>query len=301
MLQWVGRHQENLWRLSLIVVISFFAAKGTNLWIANKYLPLDFSAFQSGIRSSSPALEPLAEPNLQTIISRNIFDSEARKRLATGNSQPATGSITPSTLPFELMGTIVFKNAKFSVALIKDRGSNKMAYYGTGDSLSSALVRTIERFRVIIENGGRLESLELKAGESKLMSAPKLYSPTSPNPGSSDGVAFEEIGPGRFSLPGSVIEDTMSNFSQILTQARMIPNLTPDNKTDGFKVFQIKPGSIFEKMGLKDQDIIKRVNGTDLDSFEKATGLFTALRNEKSISIDIVRNGARLNYTYEIR
>jgi general secretion pathway protein C len=81
----------------------------------------------------------------------------------------------------------------------------------------------------------------------------------------------------------------------------MVPNLTPDNKTDGFKIFQIRPGSIFEKLGLKDQDIIMRVNSQDLDSFEKATGLFTALRNEKTISIDIVRGGSRLNYTYEIR
>ena len=81
----------------------------------------------------------------------------------------------------------------------------------------------------------------------------------------------------------------------------MVPNLTPENRTDGFRVFQIKPGSLFEKMGMKDQDVIKRVNGQDLDSFEKATGLFGALRNEKTISIDIVRNGARINYTYEIR
>jgi type II secretory pathway component PulC len=52
---------------------------------------------------------------------------------------------------------------------------------------------------------------------------------------------------------------------------------------------------------MKDNDIIKRVNGMDLDSFEKATGLFTALRSEKSISIDLVRNGQRISYTYEIR
>ena len=60
-------------------------------------------------------------------------------------------------------------------------------------------------------------------------------------------------------------------------------------------------GLFNEKLGMKDNDIIKRVNGQDLDSFEKATGLFTALRNEKTISIDLVRNGTRINYSYEIR
>ena len=73
------------------------------------------------------------------------------------------------------------------------------------------------------------------------------------------------------------------------------------NKTDGFRIFQIKKDSIYEKLGLKDNDIIKRVNGQYLDSFEKATGLFSALRNENSLSIDIERDGTKLNLKYEIR
>jgi len=52
---------------------------------------------------------------------------------------------------------------------------------------------------------------------------------------------------------------------------------------------------------MKDGDIIKRVNGQELDSAEKSIGMFTALRSEKTISIDLVRNGQRINYTYEIR
>ena len=296
--QFLARHQQSLWKWTYVIAIAFFAAKATNMMIAHYYLPIDYSALPARTpMTSSSSSAPSAD--ISKIQSRNIFDSEARKRIADTTQSSMAGVISPSTLPIELTGTVVFRNPRFSVALIKDRSSNKHAYYGVGDVIQGAIVQKVERFRVILENQGRLESIELKAAESKL--TPKLMTPPSPSPGSMSDVQLEEIGPNRFAVPSSVIDDVMTNFGAVLTQARMVPNLTPDNKTDGFKIFQIRPGSIFEKLGLKDQDIIMRVNSQDLDSFEKATGLFTALRNEKTISIDIVRGGSRLNYTYEIR
>lgn len=303
LIQFLSRRQESLWTLAFVLSISFFLAKGINLFVAYKYLPPEFSHIVSS-RSSSGQENLIETSDTRAIMKRNIFDSKAAERIVNLSLKPATGAVTPSTLPLELSGTIVFQESRFSVALIKDRNTNKFAYYGVGDRVQSAIVRQIDRFRVVIENDGRLESLELKAAESKLaMTPPRLSTPTftQPSGGSASDVSFEEIGPNKFAIPQSFIDETLSNFNLILTQARMVPNLTPDNKTDGFKVFAIKPGSIFEKLGMKDQDIIKRVNGQDLDSFDKATGLFGALRNEKTISIDIMRNGSRINYSYEIR
>jgi len=296
--QFLSRHQQSLWKWTYVVVLAFFSAKAANLMIAHRFLPLDYgdSINRAGARSHSSSTQVT---DISKIQSRNIFDSEARKRIADSTQSSMSGTITPSTLPIELTGTVVFRNPRFSVALIKDRGSNKHSYYSVGDGIQGATVQRIERFRVILENQGRLESIELKAAESKI--APKPMTSVIPTPGGASDVQLEEIGPNRFAVPSGVLDDVMSNFGAVLTQARMVPNLTPDNKTDGFKIFQIRPGSIFEKLGLKDQDVIMRVNSQDLDSFEKATGLFTALRNEKAISIDIVRGGSRLNYTYEIR
>jgi len=300
-LQFLVRKQDSLWKLAFLVMISFFLAKTVNLFVAHYFLPLDFSHVASpSSRPSSGSDSAVPQPDIRKILSRNIFDSEAQRRLVSRDLPRNQGGISPSTLPFELLGTIVFSKPEFSVALIKDRNGNRNAYYATGNMLQSAVIRSIERFRVILENGGRLESLELKAAESKIATAPRLFSAPAVSAGE-NSVAFEEIGPNRYAVPSSLIDETMSNFSQILTQSRMVPNLTPDNRTDGFRVFQIKPGSLFQKMGMLDQDVIKRVNGQDLDSFEKATGLFGTLRNEKTISIDIVRNGAKINYTYEIR
>jgi general secretion pathway protein C len=298
LLQFVSRKQASLWLIALVGSIAFFTAKSVNLWLAYRYFPLDFTPASPGSVSPS-SLSPATDT--RAILKRNIFDSAAATRV-TESAPSLSGAITPSTLPLELMGTIVFENPRYSVALIKDRGSNQHAYYGVGESVSSARLRQVERFRVILENQGRLESLDLKAAASKLDLSPlRPTTSAAPSPSRSQVTDFEEIGPNRFLVPQSYLDEALQNFNVILTQARMVPNLTPDNRTDGFRVFAIKPDSIFEKMGMKDQDIIKRVNGQDMDSFEKATGLFGALRNEKTISIDIMRNGTRINYSYEIR
>lgn len=297
-LQLLTRHSTALWRLAFIVVISFFLAKTINSLVAYYVLPLQVSTKLAVVRS--PDLTASRTVNISGILSRNIFDSEARKRV--NNSGPIdSNNLHPSTLSVELLGTIVFKASRYSMALIRDRGTNRSEYYGVGDRVLTAVIQKIERFRVILEQGGRLEVLELKAAESKIAGSNPFHTVPSTPRTSQPGGDFEEIGPNRFAIPQTDVDDALNNFSKILTQARMVPNLTDDNRTDGFKVFQIKDGSIYQRLGMKDNDIIKRVNGQDLDSFEKATGLFSALRNEKTISIDIVRNGTRLNYTYEIR
>lgn len=290
-LQWINRNQSLLWRLAFVLSMTFFSAKLLNRWVAFRYFPVEVESVTYSDRFSDLDFK---DPSsyIPTIISRNVFNSERQND--TGRPRVATDSeLFPTSLAIELLGTVVFENSRFSVALIKDRSSNRADYFGLGEAIQGAMISKIERFRVILENNGRLEFVELKT-QSKLNMAPQRVIESS-NQG------LEEISDNRFAIPKAMIDDVMGRFDQVLTQARMVPNLTPENKTDGYRVFQIKPDSIYEKLGLQNNDIISRVNGTYLDSFEKATSLLTALRNEKTISLDIVRDGVRLSYTYEVR
>lgn len=288
------RHQSALWRWATLVTVTYFLARAINTVVAYYYFPIEAPPRKI---STEPLTAP-KETNTQVITSRNLFDSEAPGRLRNAFTN-ATTAIVPSQLPLELIGTVVFQNSRFSVALIRERSQKGAQYYALGEQVLSARIHKIERHRVILENGARLESLELKAAESKLSASKPLSS--QPTIGISPATDFEELSPNRYVIPQSTVDDVLANFNLVLTQARMVPNITPEGKTEGFKVFQIRDGSIYQKLQMKDNDIIRRVNGVDLDTFEKATGLFTALRNEKSISIDLVRNGQRINYTYEIR
>jgi general secretion pathway protein C len=86
-----------------------------------------------------------------------------------------------------------------------------------------------------------------------------------------------------------------------MTQARMVPNFTPDRQVDGFRIFQIRPGSIFQKLGLRNGDVIQRVNGIKLDDPTKGLELFTALKNLSNFTIDLKRNNVNMTMTYTVK
>ncbi|PIR22709.1 MAG: hypothetical protein COV44_06025 [Deltaproteobacteria bacterium CG11_big_fil_rev_8_21_14_0_20_45_16] len=294
------RNRDRLWSWTFIVVISFFLAKTANLLISHYWLPLELPGDNSA--SSQTTLNVESKTDLRRILSRNLFNSSAKiGPIIPIEPEPVNEQeIRPSSINAELMGTVVFQNSKYSVALIKDRSVNSSQYFGIGDSILGAKLFRIERFRVILQRDGRLESLELQAAKSKIDQSVSPTRPIGPSPKSGD-VGLEELGPNRFLIPQDTVDGLMNNLPQILRDARAVPNIGKTNQIDGFKLIEIKQGSIYDKLGLKNGDIVKRINEDDLNSVEKGMSLFNALRNEKSISIDIERGGSRLNYTYEIR
>ena len=89
-------------------------------------------------------------------------------------------------------------------------------------------------------------------------------------------------------------------MNHLLTQVRMVPNFK-DGEPDGFKLLSIKGGSLVHRSGLRDGDIIKRVNGIEIDSPEKAFEIYEQVKNEPVITVEIVRGGRSRTFTYEVR
>ena len=96
------------------------------------------------------------------------------------------------------------------------------------------------------------------------------------------------------------VDQASANMSQLMTQIRVVPNFT-DGQPDGFKVFAIRPGSLFSKIGLQNGDVLKRVNGIDLQGPEQAFEAYQTLKDQTSLQIDLVRRNENRTFSYEIR
>jgi general secretion pathway protein C len=83
-------------------------------------------------------------------------------------------------------------------------------------------------------------------------------------------------------------------------QARIVPAFK-DGQSEGFKLFSIRPDSIYTKIGVQNGDVIKRINGYDLNSPEKALEIYSKLKEASRIDIEIDRNGTSLSKTYTIQ
>lgn len=71
-------------------------------------------------------------------------------------------------------------------------------------------------------------------------------------------------------------------------------------KIDGFKVIRVAKKSVFGKLGLKKNDIIKAINNNVLTSYADAFKVYNNISNTKYLNLEILRNNEILELNYEI-
>jgi type II secretion system protein C len=220
------------------------------------------------------------------IIARNVFNAggeyppeqDKNKDKADASKKfDLTAACNTTALKITLPG-IIKMGEKSSVAVIKEAGVEEADIYRIGDFIigsETAQVAGIMQDHVILNNNGRKECIFLQGTEVK----PSMLA----------GTGGEEDSP-PVTLQASWVESELGEgFSKILQSARLVPN-TEGNKVKGFKIFAIQAGTLFEKVGLKDGDVVVQVNDTVMEA-EQGFALYQAFLDEKSVNIHVLRDG----------
>ncbi|MEN9835365.1 MAG: hypothetical protein RL011_1558 [Pseudomonadota bacterium] len=300
-MRWAGR-------ASLVVAGSYLAASFVSAYLMSQMLESAVSVYNTMSRRKITT----ASINLTTSVNyrdiehaiheRNLFNSGGQypdeKAGGGGSGGGGGGDSKPvntfdinaackkPTLNVELVGTI-YLGSKDSIATVQEQGYSESDSYREGDLVygSDAVVVKIERNRVIINNKGTKECLEL-ASEVKLRETtggfPDTKNSTQPPQGQvvndcllDEKYVHDELGPG---------------FGTIIQKARLVPN-TVDNQMNGFKIFAIDRSSLYGKTGLQDGDVITQVNDTSLKLPEQGFALLQAFQDDKEVRIHILRSG----------
>ena len=116
-----------------------------------------------------------------TIITRNIFQATLENN-KTPPEAARVESLPPTTLQLSLQGTVAGGQSA-ARAVILDEKSKKQNIYRLNDSIEGAVIKAIERGKVILEVNGRTEVLLIKdrTGEPGV-AAPLINSPRSTAP-----------------------------------------------------------------------------------------------------------------------
>ena len=85
-----------------------------------------------------------------------------------------------------------------------------------------------------------------------------------------------------------------------MTDARLIPNFVR-GKQKGFILEEVKPDGIYHRLGLRNGDVILRINGYNISNPEAALQAFTALKGLDKIQLNIIRNGKQITLTYLVK
>ncbi len=86
-------------------------------------------------------------------------------------------------------------------------------------------------------------------------------------------------------------------MGKMLAQVRIRPYFS-SGKADGFMISRIKPGSIFQKMGMQNGDIIQGVDNQPIKSPDEMLKLYNKMKSGSAISLNIKRKGRTQNLRY---
>jgi general secretion pathway protein C len=79
-----------------------------------------------------------------------------------------------------------------------------------------------------------------------------------------------------------------------------ISEIKKNNKLDGFKVMRVSEKSVFGKLGLKKNDVIKAINNNVLTSYADAFKVYNNISDMKYLNLEILRNNEIMELNYEI-
>jgi type II secretion system protein C len=216
------------------------------------------------------------------IIRKQLFGAAEPKEEKEELQQKAP-VVTP--LKLRLLGTFLSPSSA-PVAIIEHTVRKEQDAFEPNSSLfGEAKLISISNSSVLIERDGNRESLVIEefAGGS-----------------SGSGARETEGDVERVTVAETDLDEALNNLPMLLTQARAVPYFK-GGKAVGLRLFAIKGGSLFEKIGLRNGDVLKQINGNSLADFSQAMKLFEKLKQERSIKLELERNRAAKTYLYEIR
>ncbi|HLY36922.1 MAG TPA: type II secretion system protein GspC [Candidatus Binatia bacterium] len=273
-----ARRQQLALELVLVALVAYLAATGVS------------AALRTAVDDVPPAPPATATPSPSTarpladyavIATRDIFN-------------PSAGPDAARHRNLRLWG--VGLDGHDARAVIEDATTHRQELYRVGDTIGTARVTAIDWDRVTLTDAGIDDTLTLSPPDT-------TGSSSEPPPVPAVQTAAEER-IRRTSENAWVVDRRevvgTEGLSGLMTQLRAVAEVR-DGRPAGFRLFQIRDDSLFAKLGLRDGDVVQRVNGAEVAEPAALLGFLQRLKTEPRVALDIVRGATPRTLVYDLR
>jgi len=236
------------------------------------------------------------------ILKRNIFT----KPLPPSPPKQVPSILKPAPLPsldslIEIVGIAYFPDNN-SLVIIKDKRTGNETLCKEGDIIYDAKIIKISKEKVYFEYDNKQVylNLENKAGEGGFIVSKELISSDDKN----------KINVVSQKIPEEVISmdvDFEKTITELINDKNLIQNLnlTPninEGKIDGFKVSNLPENSVPYQYGLRNGDIVRRVNGILVDSIATGFSIYNQIKNSNTniVTVEVLRDNKPLLLTFRL-
>lgn len=250
----------------------------------------------------TPTQTLFSENEFNQVIERNIFNITGevpKEDMAKKEKVIAKDEIKKTDLPLKLLGIIYSGDPSSGMAVIEQAKERIVESFFVGDFLiGDATLFEVHEKKIIIDRGEYKEFLTVEEPElrtdsrnitkAKVQDSSKYALDEPPNEYREDG--FERIG-NEVTLSKEYRQKLLSTeFAKILQDVKAVPHFE-NNELKGYRMTKLKEGSIYQKMGLQANDIIKEINGFVLDDASQVLKYLQSLRAEQDFEIEVLRSG----------
>lgn len=268
----------------ILVSLGFFAGSIVTPFHKNKKNVIPVSSFARGQRTIRPVNESFQE--YETLLRKNPFGIPA---VSAKDASAEAGEALLSGL--KLMGTIAGPARRGYAVFVGEDGNQSM--FKTDESVFGAGELTaVGEYHVSIRRNGKLIKIPMvdmvAPGEMDSMKGGVASGPV------------QSLGKGEYIIDQKALQYALDNPTQIMMDAKLIPNMTKD-KQEGFVLREVRKSGIYDNLGMQNGDVVLRINDFSISDPENTLQAFMALRGMDKMQLDIIRDKNRMVMNYQIR
>jgi general secretion pathway protein C len=273
-------------RTVILVVMAIILYQGTGIFYNVLKLQLIRTRpTPAAVEKAKSAVAPVRETAeaYRIIPERNLFGTTTSMVV---DKQAAVMQQRDIDQLIELRGTVAGEG-KYGFAVVEEKGTRKQKLVKSGDILSGAKVVRIKRNAVDFLVGDQV--LTLKIVETKEEAILPLAQS-----------AVSVVPSGATILSRTEIDRELQDMGSLLRKALVRPYFNA-GVPDGFIVSNIRLGSLYQKMGIIDGDIIQEVNNRKIQTADDVMGLLNTIKAGSSMSVTVNRRGSKETLQYQFQ
>lgn len=206
-------------------------------------------------------------------------------RLQSVNPSSGTVSSASDTNDLILFGTITGPS-NIARALIKKRTEPETKIFKLWSDVYGYKLVRIDNTKVFLKNGKQVVKID--------MFTPQNNGGSAGNPSQQP----PQSGKTAKTLSRSEMQQRIKNNMDTMLQGLRAGPYVVNGKIEGYKLFMVAPSNYLSTLGARSGDIIKRINGQQIDSTEKLYRIWSGLNLESHVTLDLERAGQTVTYDY---
>ncbi len=297
----------------VVIVCAYFGARAANHWIEAKALPDSDKLGKAEKVVAGAAKKTVTQKSKvgASLITRNMFCSSCVPAEPEATEGEVIDSDSPpiTSLPLRLVATNVSSEAAYSFATIQNTSTDRQGSYSIDQKIpdGGAVVRVTAKY-VDFKNEStkRVERIALLSTKAPPRKTASKSTPKKTGDSKKDDLmamieeGVNKVSDTEFEIDQKVIDKVLENPMSVARGARIVPSIK-NGKANGFKLYAIRPSSVYAKIGLMNGDTIHSINGFDLTSPDKALEVYTKVKSATSISVNATRRGKPVTLNYSIK